>query len=155
MMRLNQAANKPITEDSFVVPSEREPEALLKVEHLSRPKAIERLRERLKTFTDDDHCVCAAVGRLGIFCRGFRRLSPEEFRRRFDWIARKRPGASRETLEELASLYHLARQEVTGAATCCDLETREHSGCDGWNAFDNRALEQFCLALTGRPVRIG
>lgn len=136
-------------------PDPRGAEALIRVEQLSRPEAIARLREKLRTLADDDHCVCAAVGRLGIFCRGFRRLSPEEFRRRFDWIARKRPGTSRETLEELASLYHLGRQEVTGAAICCDVETREHSGCDGWNGFDNETLEQFCLALTGQPVTIG
>ncbi len=132
----------------------RDPDALLEVDHLSRPKAIERLRERLKALANDDHCVCAAVGRLGIFCRGFRRLSDEEFQSRFEWIARKRPGVPREALEELANLYHLGRMEVTGAEICCDVETREHTSCDGWNGFDNRALEDFCLALTGRAVRI-
>lgn len=127
----------------------------LELERISRPQAIERLRERLKALQDDEHCVCAAVGRLGIFCRGFRRLDDKQLREHFAWIARKRPGASREALEELASLYHLGRQEVTGAAICCDVETREHSGCDGWNAFDNRRLEEFYLALAGHPVRIG
>src|SRR5712692_2134902 len=125
---------------SCMDPGEGRSEALEIVKHVSRPEAIERLRQTLKSLADEEHCVCAAVGRLGIFCRGFRRLSPEELRTRFHWIARKRPGASREALEELASLYHLGRQEVTGAAICCDVETREHSGCDGWNGFDNRRL---------------
>jgi hypothetical protein len=44
--------------------------------------------------------------------------------------------------------------EVTGCPICCDLETREHSGCDGWNTFDNRQLEGFYAALIGRPIEI-
>lgn len=121
----------------------------------TRPQAIERIRTNLKLLTDEEHCACAAAARFGIFCKGFQSLSDADFRRRFDWIARKRPGASREELEQLVSFYHLGRQEVTGAALCCDVETREHCGCDGWNMFDNRSIEQFHLELTGRPVRIG
>lgn len=124
-------------------------------EHLSRPQAIERLRERLKSLQGDEDCVCSVVGRLGIFCRGFRRLDDEQLRQHFAWIARKRPGASREALEDLAVLYHLGRQEVTGAEICCDVETREHSGCDGWNGFDNRRLEEFYWTLTGHRASIG
>ena len=125
------------------------------VECLTRPQAIERIRKTLLRMTDDDHCMCATAARLGVFCQGFRRLSDEEFRQRFDWIASKRPKASREELEELVNLYHLGRQEVTGAALCCDIETREHCACDGWNMFDNKSLEKTCLALTGQPVEIG
>jgi hypothetical protein len=92
---------------------------------------------------------------MGVFCRGFARLSDQEFRRRFDWIVRTRPACSRAELEEVVNLYHLGRQEVTGAALCCDLETREHASCDGWNTFDNATLEQFALELLGRSIRIG
>jgi len=130
-------------------------ESVVNVEHVSRPQAIERIRERLKTLTDDEHCACAAAARFGIFCKGFRDLSDEEFRRRFDWIAGKRPGVTREELERLVSLYHLGRQEVGGAALCCDVETREHCACDGWNMFDNTALERVCVQLTGQPIRVG
>jgi hypothetical protein len=129
--------------------------SLLPFEHLSRPQAIERIRERLNALTDDEHCACAAAERFGVLCKGFQKLSDLEFRRRFDWIARKRPNVSREELEQLVSYYHLGRQEVGGAALCCDVETREHCGCDGWNMFDNRALEKFCLELTGCPIQIG
>ncbi len=125
------------------------------VEKLSRPQAIERMRQKLRSLTDEDHCVCSVVGRLGIFCQGFHRLSEAELRQRFHWIARKRPGAPREALEELANLYHLGRMEVTGCPICCDVETREHTGCNGWNTFDNRRLEEFYLALFGEPVEIG
>jgi len=124
-------------------------------ERLTRPEAIGRLREKLKTLAGSGECMCDVVGRLGVFCRGFARLPDREFRQQFDWIAKKRPGATREALEEIASAYHQARQEATGAVICCDLETREHVGCDGWNAFDNSRLEEVVRALLGQNVRIG
>jgi hypothetical protein len=126
-----------------------------RVESLSRPQAIAILREKLKGLTNEEHCMCAAAARAGVFCRGFARLSDEEFRQRFHWIAVKRPGTSRKDLEEIVNLYHLGRQEVTGAAICCDVETREHTGCDGWNTFDNATLEAFFQEIVGRPARIG
>ena len=125
------------------------------VEKLSRPQVIERIRGALLTSAQPDECACAVAARRGVFCRGFSALSDAQFRKRFDWIAAKRPKASRAELEDLVSRYHLARQEVRGSALCCDVETREHCACDGWNRFDNRALERFCLELTGRAVQIG
>jgi hypothetical protein len=125
------------------------------VEKLSRPQAIEKMRQKLRKLTDQDHCLCSVVGQLGIFCRGFRALPDKELRQKYHWIAKKRPNAPREMIEELANLYHLGRQEVTGAALCCDVETREHGGCDGWNTFDNRQLEEFYLALMGESAEIG
>jgi hypothetical protein len=123
-------------------------------ESMSRPEAIELLRSRLEAMTDPEHCLCDVAGRLGILCKGFRDLSDGEFRRRFDWIARKRPNIPRPELERLVSLYHSGREEVAGARLCCDVETREHCACDGWNAFDNRDLERFCRDIAGRDVRI-
>ncbi len=131
-----------------------EPAKPVVFESLSRPEAIDMLRTALEGLTDREHCLCEAAGRLGVFCGGFRGLSDEQFRQRFDWIARKRPEASRAELEQLVSLYHAGRQEVAGARLCCDVETREHCACDGWNAFDNRALERLCREVTGREVRI-
>ena len=121
---------------------------------LTRPQAIDLLRDKLLLFTDPEHCLCEVAGRLGIFCQGFRNLSDAEFRKRFDWIARTRPKASRAELEHLVSLYHGGRQEVASARICCDLETREHCACDGWNAFDNAELERLCRHLTGIDVQI-
>lgn len=123
-------------------------------EKLNRPQAIALLRERLKAYCDEDQCVCGAAAHFGIFCGGLRNLSDKELRRRFFWISQARPGVTREELERLISLYHIARQEVTGAPTCCDLETREHCACDGWNMFDDRELERLCGELTGRPIQI-
>jgi hypothetical protein len=129
-------------------------DSLRVVEALSRPEAIALVRERLKSLCDDEHCACAAAAHFGIFCGGLRGLSDEDFRRRFNWIAHTRPGASRPELEKLVSLYHLGRQQVTGAELCCDVETREHCSCDGWNMFDNLELERVCADLTGRSIRI-
>jgi hypothetical protein len=124
-------------------------------DHVSRPQAIERIRGALLARAGDEECACGVAARAGVFCQGFQSLPDADFRRRFDWIARPRPKATRPELEHLVSLYHLGRQEVRGAALCCDVETREHCACDGWNRFDNSTLEKFCLELTGRPVRIG
>lgn len=151
MMDLHQAARSR----SRQAGSMNEPKGPIPVEHLSRPQAIERLRSNLRLLADDEHCACAASARFGVLCRGFQNLSDAELRRRFDWIARPRPGVSRPELEGLVSLYHRGRQDVTGAAVCCDVETKEHCGCDGWNMFDNRQLEGFSLELTGRRVLIG
>jgi len=125
------------------------------VRRLTRPEAIELLRKKLRSLTDADHCMCAAAARAGVFCRGFAGLSDEEFRRRFHWITSKRPSASRKELEEIVNQYQLGRQEATGAAICCDVETKEHAGCDGWNTFDNPTLETFCCELLGRVVQVG
>ena len=125
------------------------------VEKLSRPQVIERIRGALLTSAQPDECACAVAARRGVFCRGFSALSDAQFRKRFDWIAAKRPKASRAELEDLVSRYHLARQEVRGSALCCDVETREHCGCDGWNTFDNGSLERAYKDLTGRDAVIG
>jgi hypothetical protein len=129
-------------------------ESLQKTEKLSRPEAIAAVRERLLSLCDEEHCACAAAAHFGIFCGGLRGLSDEDFRRRFRWISGVRPDATRSELERLVSLYHLGRQQVNRAELCCDLETREHCACDGWNRFDNRALERICAEMTGRSIRI-
>jgi hypothetical protein len=124
-------------------------------DYVSRPQAIERIRGALLERARDEECACGTAARIGVFCQGFRMLTDVELRRRFDWISRTRPGVSRAEMEHLVSLYHLGRQEVRGAALCCDVETREHCACDGWNRFDNATLEKFCFDLTGRSIQIG
>jgi len=133
-----------VTETSFTAPR-----------HMSRPEAIAALREKLRGQTDPDHCVCAVAARLGFPCQGFAQFSDEELRRRFPWIAARRPGATRVQLETLVNAYVLGRQEVAGAALACDVETREHDLCGGWNGFDNSRLEEFYRNVFGQPVSIG
>jgi hypothetical protein len=124
-------------------------------ERLSRPEVIARIRATLASLTDEENCACAVAARYGILCGGFAGIPDREFRDRFGWIARTRPEASRPELEEIVSAYHLGRQQTRGAAVCCDVETREHCACDGWNQFDSAALEKFCLQITGDRVVIG
>jgi hypothetical protein len=120
--------------------------------HFTRPEAIAAIRERLAAMCDDEHCACAAAAHLGVLCRGFHDLPDAALRGRFDWIARSRPGISRNELEKLVSLYHVARQQIGGFELCCDVETREHCACDGWNAFDNALLARTYKDLTGRDA---
>jgi hypothetical protein len=151
MIRLNQARPSPALENARM--DLEKPH--FAVEELSRPQAIDRIRRILNALQNDERCACAIASRYEIFCHGFEGLSDSEFRKRISWIARKRPRATRDELEQLVSQYHLGRQEVTGTTVCCDAETREHCACDGWNGFDNKTLEESCLKLTGREVRIG
>jgi hypothetical protein len=131
------------------------PQPITETPRFTRPAAIAQLREKLASLVDTDHCVCAVAERLGFPCHGFAQLSDAEFRQRFDWIANARPGATRQELEEYVNLYLLGRQSVTGAALACDVETREHDLCGGWNTFDNPKLEEFYRTVFGRPIRIG
>lgn len=125
------------------------------LERLSRPAAIARIRATLAALTDDETCTCAVAARYGVLCHGFSVLPDRAFRKQFAWIANRRRSASREELEKCVSAYHLGRQEVLGGGICCDVETREHCVCDGWNQFDNAALEKSCLEITGSHVSIG
>jgi hypothetical protein len=122
---------------------------------LSRPEAIDLLRAKLQDITEADRCVCSVASQLGLACGGFAQYTDEEFRQRFAWIADKRPHASRAELEETVGSYLLGRQEVTGAVLACDVETKEHDACGGWNTFDNVALETLFQRVFGRPARIG
>jgi hypothetical protein len=124
-------------------------------EHVTRPQAIARIRATLAALTDDENCVCAVAARYGVLCGGFVKLPDAQSRNSFSWIATKRRKDSREELEKLVSAYHLGRQQLKGDAICCDLETREHCVCDGWNQFDNADLERFCMEITGSRVAIG
>lgn len=123
--------------------------------HLSRPQAVAKLREKLVTLVDAEHCVCSVASRLGLPCGGFSQFSDEEFKARFSWIASNRPHATRQELEEAVNAYLVGRQQSTGAAIACDVETRDHDVCGGWNTFDNPTLEAFYQRVFGRPVRIG
>ena len=151
MIRLHQARRRSRHQNMFM---NTQSASLPVVEKVTRLQAIDRIRLVLSALEDERSCACAVAARFGVFCQGFRALSDREFRQRFYWIARPRPQASRQELEELVSAYHLGRQQVAGASLCCDVETRDHCACDGWNRFDNAALEAFCYQVTGKKIRI-
>src|SRR5215470_6455672 len=111
MIRLNQVPRHPGPQTLFMNTERALPGA---VETVTRPQAIDRIRRVLSALEDEDHCACAIAARYGVFCQGFRGMTDKEFRQRFNWIARPRPRASREELEELVSAYHLGRQQIAG-----------------------------------------
>jgi len=122
---------------------------------LNRPEAVARLRDALVALTDDEHSMCQVAAEKGIYCRGFRRLSDEEFRERYDWLYARHPKAPRAEIEELANQWELARQIVRRVPLSCDAELRDRDTCNGWNDFTNTDLERFCREILHKNVEIG
>lgn len=125
--------------------------AQTKSEFISRPALIAALREELMRRAGD-LSICKLAAQTGIFCKGFRRDSDEELKSRYGWIAQKNAGASREELEGIADRWQLARQDVLGAMTSCDVQQLEHDVCGGWDDFTDEQLAVFLRELTGRSV---
>lgn len=125
-----------------------------KIESVSRNDLIERLRIVLRQFADEETSICKAAAERGVFCRGFSRYSDGELQRRYDWIVRKRPGISRDELEQIANYWQLAQQQVRDVGFACDVQTRLHDTCGGWDDFSNEELVKFYNELTGRQVEV-
>ena len=119
-----------------------------------RNEAIARLRSELLELTDVENSICKVAAEKGIFCRGFRRYSDDELRRRYDWIADRRPDLTREELEVIANDWQLAQQEVFELPMACDVQQRVHDTCRGWNDFTNEQLAKFYGQLTGQEIAI-
>lgn len=123
-------------------------------ENISRPALISELRQELERRANGEMSICRLAAQTGIFCRGFRRFSDSELKERFDWIAQRNPNATREELERLADRWQMARQEVQGAFTSCDVQQLEHDSCGGWDDFSDDDLSRFLRELTGRSVAV-
>ena len=119
-----------------------------------RQDAIARLRRELLRFTDEENSCCKIAAERGIFCKGFHRYTDEELRKRYDWIADRRPGIGREELESIANDWQLAQQEVFELPMACDVQQRVHDTCRGWNDFTNEQLARFYQQLTGEEISI-
>src|SRR6266446_6388787 len=120
---------------------------------LSRQSLIAALRAELSNRADG-RSICSLAAENGIFCGGFGRFSDAELRRRLAWLVRKRAAATRSEIEELGDAWQLARQEVRDVPTACDVQTREHDLCNGWDDFTDDDLAKFYRELTGRAVSI-
>ena len=120
---------------------------------ISREMLIDALRQELAKRAGDNS-ICSFAAQHGIFCGGFRRFTDDELRQRFAWLVRKRPDASRAELETLGEAWQLARQEVADVATSCDVQSREHDLCNGWDDFSDSELAAFYRQLTGRDVTV-
>lgn len=121
---------------------------------VSRAAAIRMLRDSFLARTDQEHSMCDVASRDRIFCGGFRSWSDEELRKRFATLEARRPGLPRVAFEELANKWMLGRQIVHGSPLACDVQTREHATCRGWDAFSNAELERFCAEVLGQTLTV-
>ena len=127
---------------------------MIQTEQMSRKSLINTLRGELARRTNDEMSVCKLAAKTGVFCKGFSRYSDAELQDRYGWIARRHPDATREDMEGLADRWQMARQEVEGVPTSCDVQQVEHDTCGGWDDFSNEDLARFVLELTGRRVAV-
>jgi len=123
-------------------------------ETLTRTEAIDRLRNELIQMTDEENCACKVAADRGVFCQGFNRYSDQDLRERYWWIVRRRPDLTRADLETIANDWQLAQQDVQRLPLACDVQTRVHDTCRGWNDFTNDELAKFYAQVTGKEVRI-
>lgn len=130
------------------------PTAASQPELVSRTELVDRLRVALAKMTDSETSICKAAAQRGIFCRGFAQYGDPQLRRKYDWIVRKRPGLSRPELEQIANDWQLAQQQVYAKDFACDVQTRLHDTCGGWDDFSDDDLAKFYSQLTGKPVRV-
>ena len=121
---------------------------------LTRQAIIASIRERLEQLTDEETSICKVAAEHGIFCNGFKRYTDNELRRRYGWIVRKRPGMTREELEEIANNWQLAQQQVHDVPFACDMQTKLHDTCGGWDDFSNDDLAGFYSQLTGKETHV-
>lgn len=123
-------------------------------EFISRPTLIVALREELSRRANGEISICRLAAKTGVFCKGFRRYSDDELKERYGWIVDRNPDISRGELEEVADRWQMARQDVLGATTACDVQQLEHDACGGWDDFSNEDLAGFLRELTGRNVAV-
>jgi len=135
-------------------PAKRQAPAQQAPDVISRPAVIAALRDELARRAGTDMSICKLASQTGVFCKGFRRFTDEELKERYAWIAEKSPDAPRAELEEVADRWQLARQDVLGAITSCDVQQLEHDSCGGWDDFSNEDLALFLRQLNGRNVTV-
>lgn len=123
-----------------------------KPQSISRAEAISLLRNALMRIAGPDTSICKVAADRGIFCRGFRRYDEAGLRSEYKWLDDRRPGMSREELEDLGDRWQLARQELHQLPTACDVQTHEHDTCGGWDDFTTDDLSRFILEVTKRRV---
>jgi len=121
---------------------------------MTRSEAIAHLRTEFLKLTDDDHSICSVAAERGIFCHGFLQFSEEDLRKRYWWIVCRRPSITRAELEQIANAWQLTQQEVRDVPLACDVQTRLHDTCRGWDDFTNEQLATAYQQLTGEAVSV-
>ena len=128
--------------------------ALAAPEVWPRPEAIARLRAALLALTDEENSICQVAGKLGIFCRGFRRWNASEFDRRWRGAIGRSTHLTRAQMEEFANLWQLGEQIRQRVAFACDAKTEPGGRCRGWEEFSNADLARFCADVLGQNVEV-
>ncbi|MFA6955652.1 MAG: hypothetical protein WC538_07260 [Thermoanaerobaculia bacterium] len=119
---------------------------------IHRADAIASLRSALLQLTDDQRSMCQVAAERGIFCHGFRQLTDDELRQRYDWLVSRYPTATRAELESMANLWQISRQVLEGVPLACDAQKLEHDTCNGWDDFTNEQLEGYHREIVGESV---
>jgi prophage tail gpP-like protein len=105
---------------------------------------------------DTGKSACQVATERGILCKGFKRDSDEELRRRYAPYVGAAEKITRSDLERAANHWQLARQRAEETLLACDVQNHFYQTCRGWNDFSNEELSEFCLELTGvHPMVIG
>ncbi len=122
-----------------------------------RADSIERLRRVLSPMLDGDRSMCRIAAERGIFCRGFRRLPPADFDRRWRSAIGRSTHLSRGQLERFADLWQLTEQVSSGTPLACDARCGREGPCRGWDEFSDADLARFCRELCAevRPQEAG
>ena len=123
-----------------------------KPQSISRADAISLLRNALMRMAGPDTSICKVAADRGIFCRGFRRYDEAGLRAEYKWLDERRPGMSREELEDLGNRWQLARQELHQLPTACDVQAEEHDTCVGWDDFSAEELARYIFEITKKRV---
>ena len=125
-------------------------------ETISRELAIGRIRIKMMDLCDAGKSACQVATERNILCKGFRRDSDDQLRKRYAPYVGGAERLSRSDLERAANHWQLARQRTEDAPVACDVQYRYYQTCRGWNDFSNEELADFCFELAGvRPKVIG
>lgn len=121
---------------------------------LTRTEAINLLRTELLKHANDDVSICELAAKEGIFCKGFTQWTDEEMFKKYAWIVEKLNVTTREELDTYANMWQLARQEVSGLETACDVQCEEMDTCHGWDTFPNSKISVFLAQVCKVKARI-
>jgi hypothetical protein len=125
-------------------------------ETISREAAIGRIRIEMIELCAAGKSACQVATERNILCKGFKRDSDGELRRRYAPYVGGAERIPRSDLERAANHWQLARQRTEEALVACDVQYRYYQVCRGWNEFSNEELSDFCFELAGvRPKVLG
>ena len=113
----------------------------------TREELIGEIRAAAERLGEDGPSLCELAGRLGVGCRGFKRLDDAVLLERYAWIVRAQGATGRERVEELAKRWALARQLATGRPVACDVEAHDRDTCRGWDEMSDERLRELHRAL--------